>query len=349
MELLRVLSDTPGVSGFEEPVQVVVKAELESVCDEVWVDRIGNVIGVKRAARTIDSPEPLRVMLAAHMDEIGFMVKHVDREGFVRFMPIGGFDPRTLVAQRVIIHGKRDVKGVIAPQPNWILSSEDKQKVLGIQDLVIDAGLGKEAMSGLVSIGDVISLAQTFDELNDQVVTGRNFDDRIGVYAMLEAMKRIQECQVDVYAVATVQEEVGLRGVPTAAYAIEPDIGIALDGSLASDVPYAKDEDRHCAMGAGTGIYVMDGRTISDRGLVRFMVQLAEKNGIKYQLNLGGGTDASIIQRNRLGARVCTIGPPTRYMHSTAQLCSKEDIESTIELLRVFLEHAHEGGDHEGF
>jgi len=133
-------------------------------------------------------------------------------------------------------------------------------------------------------------------------------------------------------------------GVPTAAYAIDPDIGIAIDGSLASDIPYAKDEDRHCVMGAGTGIYIMDSRTISDRKLVRFLVQLAEENGIKYQMNLGGGTDASIIQRNRTGARVCTIGPPTRYMHSTAQLCSKEDIESTIQLLVVFLENAHAGG-----
>lgn len=343
MGLLRVLSDTPGVSGFEEPVQAVIKAELEAVCDEVWVDKMGNVIGLKSAARTLEGAKRLRVMLAAHMDEIGFMVKHIDREGFVRFMPIGGFDPRTLVAQRVIIHGKQGVKGVIAPQPNWISRGEDRQKVLGIKDLVIDAGLGRDVISSLVSIGDVISLAQPFEELNDQVVIGRNFDDRVGVYAMLEAMKRIQECQVDVYAVATAQEEVGLRGVPVAAYAIGPDVGIALDGSLASDVPYAKEEERHCVMGAGTGIYVMDGRTISDRRLVSFLIRLAEENGIKYQINLGGGTDASIIQRHKTGARVCTIGPPTRYMHSTAQLCSKDDIENTIELLVVFLENAHRG------
>jgi endoglucanase len=192
-------------------------------------------------------------------------------------------------------------------------------------------------------VGDVISLAQRFEALNDQVVLGRNFDDRVGVYAMLEAIKRVGDCQVDVYAVSTVQEEVGLRGVPTAAYVIEPDVGIALDGSLASDVPYADEQDRHCTMGAGTGIYLIDNRTISDRRLVRFLVQLAKEHGIRYQMNLGGGTDASIIQRNRTGARVCTIGAPTRYMHSTAQLCSKDDIESTIELLVAFLENAHQG------
>ena len=133
------------------------------------------------------------------------------------------------------------------------------------------------------------------------------------------------------------------RGVPTAAYDIEPDVGIAIDGSLASDVPYAREEDRHCTMGGGTGIYVIDSRTISNRKLVRFLVHLAEEHGIQYQMNLGGGTDASIIQRHRTGARVCTIGPPTRYMHSTVQLCHKKDIEDTIHLLTVFLENAHQG------
>ena len=343
MELLQRLSDTPGVSGSEEQVQQIVVAELRGVCDEVHTDRIGNVIGLKRATGVAEGAATLKVMIAAHVDEIGFAVSHIDREGFVRFVPIGGFDPRTLVAQRVIIHGERDVKGVIAPQPNWILRDEDKRTVLDVGDLVIDAGMGREELTRLVSIGDVISLAQPFEELNDQVVIGRNFDDRAGVYVMLEAMKRIGACQVDIYAVATVQEEVGLRGVPTAAYAIDPDIGIAIDGSLASDVPYAKEHERHCVMGGGTGIYVMDSRTISDRNLVRFLVRLAESHDIRYQMNLGGGTDAAIIQRQRTGARVCTIGAPTRYMHSTAQLCHKDDIEATIALLVTFLENAHRG------
>lgn len=343
MELLRRLSNTPGVSGFEEQVQQIVVAELQGVCDEVRTDRIGNVIGLKRATGVSEGVVPLKVMIAAHVDEIGFAVSHIDGEGFIRFVPIGGFDPRTLVAQRVIIHGERDVKGVIAPQPNWILREEDKRRVLDTGELVIDAGLSREEITRFVGIGDAISLAQPFEALNDDVLIGRNFDDRVGVYVMLEAMKRIGDCRVDIYAVATVQEEVGLRGVPTAAYAIDPDIGIAIDGSLASDVPYAKEHERHCVMGGGTGIYVMDSRTISDRSLVRFLVRLAESNDIRHQMNLGGGTDAAIIQRHRTGARVCTIGAPTRYMHSTAQLCHKRDIEDTIRLLATFLESAHKG------
>jgi endoglucanase len=339
MDLLRTLSDTPGVSGFEDAVRAIVQAELSQACDEVRVDRLGNVIG-KRAARSAGGP-PLKVMLAAHMDEIGFLVKHVDGEGFIRLMPIGGFDPRTLIAQRVVVHGREDVKGVIAPMPNWLQSGDERKTALEIRDLVVDTGRSGSEVDRLVQVGDVISLAQPFEELNERVVIGRNFDDRAGVYAMLEAMRRVGDCHVDVYAVATVQEEVGLRGVPTAAYAIDPDVGIALDGSLASDVPYADEQDRHCALGAGTGIYLIDSRTISDRRLVRFLVQLAEQKDIPYQMNLGGGTDASIIQRHRTGARVCTIGPPTRYMHSTAQLCSKQDIESTISLLVAFMENAH--------
>ncbi|MFN2231522.1 MAG: M42 family metallopeptidase [Anaerolineae bacterium] len=344
MELLRTLSDTPGVSGFEERVQEIVRAELASACDEVWDDRLGNVIGRKRATVSPGDGPPLKVMLAAHVDEIGFMVKHVDKEGFLRFMPIGGFDPRTLIGQHVIVHGREEVKGIIAPQPNWILREGERDTVLPIRDLVIDVGRGKEEVDRTIAVGDPISLAQPFEMLNDEVVCGRNFDDRAGVYAMIEAVKRVRETQVDVYAVSTVQEEVGLRGVPTAAYAVAPDVAIALDGSLASDVPYAREEDRHCSLGGGTGIYVLDSRTISDRKLVRFLVQLAEEKGIAYQINLGGGTDASVIQRHRLGARVCTIGPPTRYMHSTAQLCHVADIERTIALLVAFLENAHRGG-----
>jgi endoglucanase len=344
LELLKTLSDTPGISGFEERVQEIVRAELAPACDEVWEDRLGNVIGLKRASGPPAGGSALKVMLAAHVDEIGFMVKHVDKEGYLRFMPVGGFDPRTLIGQRVTVHGREEVKGIIAPQPNWILREEDRDKVLAIRDMVIDVGRGKEEVDRLIAIGDPISLSQPFEALNDEVVCGRNFDDRVGVYVMLEAIKRVGETQVDVYAVSTVQEEVGLRGVPTAAYAIAPDVAIAIDGSLASDVPYAREEDRHCSLGGGTGIYVLDSRTISDRKLVRFLIQLAEENGIAYQINLGGGTDASVIQRHRLGARVCTIGPPTRYMHSTAQLCHVDDIERTIALLVAFLENAHHSG-----
>ncbi len=170
---------------------------------------------------------------------------------------------------------------------------------------------------------------------------GRNFDDGLGGYVLIEAMERVRNVGVEVYAVGTGQEELGVRGAPTAAYAIEPDIGIAIDGSLASDVPYAGETEKHCFLGKGAGIYIIDNRTVSDPALVAFLEMLAEKHGIKYQRNLGGGTDASAMQRNKTGAYACTIGAPTRYMHSTTQLARKDDIEATIRLLAAFLENAH--------
>ena len=344
IELLRAICDAPGVTGFEDPIRAVLRPMFEACCDEVTTDRMGNLVGLKRASRAPAGEAALKVMVSAHMDEIGFAVRHIDREGFVRVMPLGGIDARTVVSQRVIIHGREDVPGFIAPQPNWILSDEEKKRVLPVQELIVDTGLPKAEVEARVTLGDPISFAAGFQDLNEHMVLGRNFDDRIGVYTLVEAMRRAGALGVDFYAVASVQEELGVRGAITSAYAIGPDVGIAIDGSLASDVPYAKEEDRHCVLGQGTGIYLIDNRTISDPALVRFLVRLAAEHDIQFQRNLGGGTDASEIQRTKAGARALTIGAPTRYMHSTTQLCHKNDIEETVRLLVAFLENAHSAG-----
>lgn len=341
--LLQKICDTPGVSGFEQPIRAVLSEEFGKTCDEIRTDRMGNLIGVKHATRPPPQGLPLKVMVSAHMDEIGFAVRHIDHAGFVSIMPIGGIDPRTIMSERVIIHGRKDVAGFIAPPPNWILGEEEKKRVFSVKELVVDTGLSKVDIDKLVTLGDPISFAAGFLDLNDEMVLGRNFDDRVGVYTLVEAMRRIGPLEFDLYAVASVQEELGVRGAITAAYAIDPDIGIAIDGSLASDVPYAKDDDQHCVLGKGTGIYLIDNRTISDPVLVSFLVRLAEANNIQFQRNLGGGTDASEIQRTRSGTRALTIGAPTRYMHSTTQLCHKGDIEQTVRLLVAFLESADTG------
>jgi endoglucanase len=347
MELLQKLSDIPGVSGFEDAAQDLVFEELAPHADEIWRDRLGNVIACKRASnRTSAGGRVPRLIYAAHVDEIGFMVTHIDDEGFLRFAPIGGFDARTLMSQHVLVHGTRGgshtIKGVIAPQPGWLASDEDRKRVFGIKELLIDLGRPAKEVVDAIQIGDVISLAATFDYLNEEVVTGRNFDDRIGVYCMVEAMKRTKSPSVDVYAVSTVQEEVGVRGIPAAAAAIEADIGVAIDGSLGTDVPYAQSHERQGVLGSGTGIYLMDRLTIGSPKLVRFLIDLCERQGIPYQRNIGGGTDASVIQRTGLGALATTIGAPTRYMHSTVQLCHLRDIEATIALLAAFAECAVE-------
>ena len=340
MDLLKTLCEIPGVSGFEEEVQEFVMAELGAVCDKVWRDRAGNVIGLKRAA--VSNPHTRKVMFAGHVDEIGLMVTHVDPGGFIRFAPVGGFDAPTLVSQRVVVHGRQPVRGVIAPRILGARKEGDAHKAPELGELYIDVGLPHDEVAACVDLGDIISLDQDFRYLNDKVVTGRNFDDRLGVYCLLEAMKNLGSTQVDVYAVSTVQEEFGVRGAPMAAYAIEPDYGIAIDGSLAWDVPEVADHEKHCQMGKGTGIYMMDRLTLGNPRLVRFLIELCGRERIPFQRNIGGGTDASAIQRTKLGALSTTIGAPTRYMHSTVQLAHVDDLAATANLLRAFAEHAHE-------
>ena len=340
MEFLKRLCEVPGVTGFEDEAQHLVSQELKGCCDEVWQDRMGNVFGLKKNASGSDDAR--RVMFAGHVDEIGMMVTYVDCNGFIRFTPVGGLDAGVLISQRVLIHGKERVRGVIAPKYKGLMREEETKRVPSIDDLYIDAGLDGPRASEIVSIGDIISLDQDFRYLNDKVVTGRNFDDRLGVYCMVEAMKRIHNPRVDVYAVSTVQEEVGVRGAHPAAYAVEPEYGIAIDGSITWDVPHAAPHQRHCRMGEGTGIYIMDRLTIGSPKLVRYLIELCGREGIKYQRNVGGGTDASAMQRAKMGAYSTTIGAPTRYMHSTVQMAHLDDIEATTALLHTFAEHAHE-------
>jgi len=338
MELLERVCNAPGVPGYEDEAQAVVMETLRESCDEVRHDRLGNVIGLKKATRPpADGSPSRRVVLAAHVDEIGMMVKHIDNDGFIRFEPMGGLNAQVIVSQRVVIHGRKPVGAVVVPDTR----SESKDKVTKVEEAYLDTGLPRDALCELVSVGDVVTFAPGVELLNERIYVGRNFDDRIGTYCLLDAMRRVGDTAVDVYAVSSVQEEVGLRGMRPAAYAIEPDIGIAIDGSLCWG-PYAKQHECTCALGKGTGIYIMDRLTIGDRRLVRFLFDLCERFQIPCQRNVGGGTDASAIQQSRAGALSTTIGAPVRYMHSTVQLCHADDIEATVELLAKFLEQAHE-------
>ena len=345
MELLRKLCETPGISGYEERIQKVIKEELEKVTDEVKIDKLGNIIGIKKTIKVTGNSLPKKVMLAAHMDEIGFMISFIDKDGFLRFAPVGGFDPRTLIAQRVVVHGVKDIGGVIGSKPIHILEEEEKKKATKIKDLFIDVGLKKDEVSKIVKPGDFVTLDRDFKELNNKIITAKAFDDRVGVYVMIEALKRIKDCYVDIYAVATVQEEVGVRGATVSSFSVEPDVGIALDVTIASDLPGTKEEEMVTILGGGTAISLMDSHTISNKKLVDFLRKIAEENKIKYQTDilLGGGTDAGAIQRSKSGVPVCTISIPTRYVHSVVEMCHKEDIENSIKLICKFLENAHQG------
>lgn len=332
-EVLKQVCNIPGIPGFEDPIQEFVAEMLRPKCDEVRRDRIGNVIGLKKATKPPKDIEPLRIVLAAHADEIGMMVKHIGGDGFIRFEPVGGLSAQAIVSQRVIIHGREPVNGVIVP------GRGDNPPAM--RDMLIDVGLSGDEVRKLIEVGDVISFAQELVCLHDKVYMARNFDDRLGTYCLLEAIDNVSDTVVDVYAVSTVQEEKGVRGMPVAASAIEPHIGLAIDGSPTWGAHIGKHENI-CALGEGAGIYLMDGLTIGDPRLLRFLFDLCEKHDIAYQRNIGGGTDASAIQRTGIGALATTVGAPTRYMHSTVQLAHADDIDATVRLLVAFLENAHE-------
>lgn len=338
MELLRRLSEAAGIPGYEHEVRTICRQALEGHVDEIEVDRLGNVIGHKRG----DGP---KVALAGHMDEIGFLVSHVDTEkGFVRIDPVGGFDPRTLLASRVMVHTRDGaLPGLIGSKPIHILTEEEKKKQLRITDLFVDLGLPGEQVKEKVRVGDPITLRQDFIEVGD-LISGKALDDRLGVFVGLEAVRRMKGQQADVYFVGTVQEEVGLRGARTSAFSIAPDIAVALDVTVACDVPGVQPHEQVTALGKGVGIKLKDSASISHPGLVRFLVDLAEKRDIPYQMEIlpRGGTDAGAMQLAREGAAVVTLSVPTRYVHSVVEAAHKDDIEATIALLTAFLETCHQ-------
>jgi endoglucanase len=331
-KLLEKICNIPGVSGHEETVQKLVIKELTGHCDELYEDRMGNVIAIRRATAAVNGERPLRVVLAAHVDEYGLMVQQIDDNGFIGFSVISAVEPKMLTGLPVIIYGKEEVRGVIAPV--W---GDEKIK---IEDLRIDTGRDRKWVEKRLAIGDVAILDINLGKLNDKVLSARNFDDRIGTYCMIEAVKRIKSLQVDLYVVSSVQEEVGVRGMPVAAAVIEPDIGLAIDGGVTKDA-YKGPPSQHCLMGEGAAVYVMDRLTLGSKKLVDFLLATGAENGIRCQKNYGGGTDASAIQRTGAGALTTTVGVPTRYMHTAVQLCHVDDVEATIELLVRFAESAH--------
>lgn len=337
-ELFRKLVTTPGISGREERIRAVIRQEIEPLVDEVRVDRMGNII----ATRSGSGP---RVMLSAHMDAIGFLVRHIDDDGFLRISPVGGFDPRVLVMQRALVQGKEDLIGIISPmqKPIHLLEEEERKKSPKIENLFIDLLRPADEVRDLVSVGDPVSLYRE-PLITDKAVVAPYLDDRLSVYVLIDSLKRAEHTKVEIQAVVSVQEEVGVRGAITSAFDINPDIGIALDVTIAGDVPGVDSSDRVTSMGEGTGLGVMDSMAISDPRLVRHFRDLADAEDIKYQLDilLGGGTDAAAMQMARAGVPVITIGPPCRYVHTVNEAAHVDDIEASVALLTRFLDHAHD-------
>jgi endoglucanase len=331
-ETLEKLSNACGVAGREEEVRSLMKNFLKPYVDEVKEDKLGNIIGIKKGKK--NAP---KVMLAAHMDEIGLLVKIISKKGFIQFAKIGGIDDRILLAQKVIVYTEKGpLHGIIGSKPPHIQKEEERKRVLTCDELFIDIGAEnqEQAKKMGVKIGDPVGFDIKFAKVGKNIVIGRAFDDRVGCAVMVEAMKRLEKTECTVYAVGTVQEEVGLRGATTAAFGIYPDVGIALDVTIAGDVPGVREVEAPIKLGKGPSIEIADMGLIAHPKVVRLLVDAAEENKIPYQLETGlpGSTDAARISLTREGVPSGVISIPTRYIHSPSSLLSLEDAEKAVKL-----------------
>lgn len=363
-ELLRRLTEAPGVSGREERIRELILSETAGLWDETRVDPMGNLICVKKPTRADDgrrargrkgaapggtgADRPLRVMLACHMDEIGFYVRHIDEDGHLRVQNAGGFDTRNLFARRVLVQGRRDLVGVMNPtgRPVHLASEEEKKKIPEVKELYVDLLMPKAQVRRLVAVGDPVTLLQK-TELIGEAVCGKALDNRVSLWVAINAVRRVvgsdgrrgPGSRYEIYFVASVQEEVGLRGATTAAYSVDPDVGVAIDVTLCCDTPGIGKDDAVTEFGKGVAIKVMDSASISDRGLVEEFVALAQARRIRHQLEVlpRGGTDAGAVQRARGGTRAITLSIPTRYIHTVTEAIHRQDARAAVDLLAAWL------------
>lgn len=332
VEALEKLSNANGVTGRENEVRELMKKYLKPYVDEVREDKLGNLITFKEGKK--DAPT---VMLAAHMDEIGLMIKNIKKKGFLQFTKIGGIDDRILLAQKVIVHtDKGPLNGFTGCKPVHIQSEAEKKKVIESDKMFIDIGAKdkEEAEKMGVQVGDVVSFDTKFARLSNGVVLGKAFDDRVGCAMMIETVKRLQKVDCNLYAVGTIQEEVGLRGATIAAFQVAPDVGIVLESTVAGDMPGVGEGEAPAKMGEGPVITVADAGLIAHPKVLRLLIDSAKENSIPYQLETGirGATDAARIALSREGVPSGIIAVPARYIHSPAAILNIDDVDKAVQL-----------------
>jgi endoglucanase len=332
--LLQRLSDARGVSGNEDAVRQLLIEEIGPHVDTYRVDNIGNLIATVRAKEGVERPH--RVLVAAHMDEVGLMVIQVGKDGMLRFRTVGGVDPRVLPAKRVLI-GKEAIPGVVGIKPVHLLTAEEEDQVLRVDQLYIDIGAkDKEDAASVVHVGDVASFATSARILGGTML-GKAFDDRAGCAVLAELVQ--EHYDVELVAVFTVQEEVGTRGARVAAYGIEPELAIALEGTICDDLPRKEDVTPVTRLGQGPAITTMDRSLITDRRLVDLLVRVATETGIPYQFKAPGvgGTDAGAIHLVREGVPAGAVAVPARYIHTPVSFIRLDDLEHTVALMKATL------------
>ncbi|QYJ16476.1 Putative aminopeptidase YsdC [Rubrobacter xylanophilus DSM 9941] len=340
--LLKRLIETPSVSGREERQREIAREVLGSLTDEVRTDPLGSVIGTKRGR------EDVRVMVAAHMDEIGFLVRHIDDRGFVRLQTLGGHDPANMVSQRVAIvtSGGETLRGALQParKPPHVAGEEERKRLPRGEEFFVDLGMEADEVRARVRVGDYVTMDRTLERVG-ACYMGKAMDDRIGLFVMYEALRAMGDHEATIHAVATSQEEVGLRGAMASGWGLEPTVVVALDITLALDVPGGQEDQQITALGKGAAIKIMDSSLICHPKLVEHFRSIAEREGIPHQMEIlpRGGTDAGGVQRLHGGIPAITLSIPCRYTHTPNEMVNASDVEACITLLARYLEEAHTG------
>ncbi|MCX7921791.1 MAG: M42 family metallopeptidase [Clostridia bacterium] len=333
ISLIKQLSTYPAISGNEKNLSQFIKQLFQEYCDTVEVDQFYNVKGIMRG----ENSNAKKVMITAHMDEIGFLVKSIDERGFIKFANIGGIDSRILLAQEVVIHGKKDIIGVIGAKPPHLLTVEEVKKAVSKDELSIDTGMKAEEVKKYISVGDIITLMSEPVALNEYRLSSKSLDNKAGVVALLGIMKELSvlKHQSDIYFVATTQEETELTGAITTAYKIQPDIAIVVD-VCHGDMPEApKDEIYTLGKGPSVGV-----GPILHSKLSKKIIDIAKEQGIPYQIDVepgDTGTEAWATQVSRNGIPTALISIPLRYMHTAVETIDIRDINNTARLIARFV------------
>lgn len=327
--ILKTLTELPGVSGRETAVRECLKNLLKDSADEISTDTLGNLIVFKKG--TSDK----NLLFCAHMDEVGLMIHFVDERGFLRFVTVGGIDPRTLLAQRVRVQTKSGaLLGIIGTKPAHITTEADRGKAVGIKELFIDLGLPADEVKKRVEPGDWAVLDRSYEEFGDGKISAKALDNRAGVFVLAEVVRALKNPFYNVYAVFTVQEEVGLRGATTAAYGVKADVALCLDTTGAADIPGCAPQDYICSLGGGVGLTALDARTITPENLLNELKQICDTHNIRRQVRVAprGGNDAGAVHLSKTGVPTCGLSVPTRNIHSNVEIISKQDLENMFRL-----------------
>lgn len=333
MDTIRELCALDGPSGCEDAVRAAIREKAAPYADEMRTDSLGNLIVFKKGAK----PTGNKLLLAAHMDEVGLIVTKIDGDGYLKFSCVGGIDRRVLLSKRVAV-GEKKLPGVIGMKPIHLTDGDELKNVPKVDSLYIDIGAkSREEAEKLVALGDYVSFVSDIVEFGDGFLKAKALDDRVGCAIMLELLK--EDLPMDCTFAFTVQEEVGCRGAFGAAFSVEPEIALVLETTTAADLAGVKGHKRVCSPGEGAVILYMDGGSVADRGLYEKMRTLAEENAIPWQTKhmIAGGNDARAIQRTRAGARTVVLSAAVRYLHAPSSVVCVRDLDGMMKLARLFL------------